>query len=60
VNTGVDQQPVASADVAGAALTGPGSGLPKLEREIGRDFARFLVSALSAGLLQGRRGASSP
>jgi hypothetical protein len=56
---GVEQQPVVS-EVPVTAVTGPGSGLPKLEREIGRDFARFLVSALSAGLLQGRRGASSP
>ena len=59
MNTGIEQQPVAS-EVAGAALSGPGSGLPRLEQEIGRDFARFLVSALSVSLLQGRRGSSSP
>jgi hypothetical protein len=60
VNAGVDQEPVVSDAVGAVAASGPGSGLPKLERAIGQDFARFLVSALSVSLLQGRRGRSSP
>jgi hypothetical protein len=57
---GVENEPTASVAADAAGKSGPGSGLPRLEREIGRDFARFLVAALSVSLLHGRRGSSTP